>query len=168
MIIYGIDLEDPTLQALIKDNYDKLESLDAESIHMLIAAGHEVAVEDYRAYENDRSRGGWKALNFMIDHGICSDVHDFFGRLFNAEMALRVPEYSSVEETVADSRQLLPKLREELLTGRYRPGDVRRVWIPKPGGGQRGLGIPNVVDRWVQQAVHQTLDDFMGRSKPFR
>ena len=41
------------------------------------------------------------------------------------------------------------KLREEVLSERYRPGDVKRVWIPKPGGGQRGLGIPNVVDRWV-------------------
>jgi group II intron reverse transcriptase/maturase len=32
------------------------------------------------------------------------------------------------------------------------------VWIPKPGGGERGLGIPNVVDRWVQQAVLQVLE----------
>ena len=37
------------------------------------------------------------------------------------------------------------------------PETSARVWIPKPGGGQRGLGIPNVVDRWVQQAVLQVL-----------
>jgi len=64
----------------------------------------------------------------------------------------------SVGEVVEASRRLLPKLRRELLSERYRPGDVRRVWIPKPGGGQRGLGIPNVVDRWVQQAVLQVLE----------
>lgn len=64
----------------------------------------------------------------------------------------------SVGEVVEASRRLLPELRRELLSGRYRPGDVRRVWIPKPGGGQRGLGIPNVVDRWVQQAVLQVLE----------
>lgn len=64
---------------------------------------------------------------------------------------------ASVEEVVAGARRLLPRLRRDLRTGRYRPGDVRRVWIPKPGGGRRGLGIPNVVDRWVQQAVHQIL-----------
>jgi RNA-directed DNA polymerase len=45
-----------------------------------------------------------------------------------------------------------------LLSGIYQPGDIRRVWIPKSGGGQRGLGIPNVVDRWVQQAVLQVLE----------
>lgn len=63
----------------------------------------------------------------------------------------------SVEEVMAESPKLAAQLREALLSGQYRPGDVRRVWIPKPGGGQRGLGIPNVIDRWVQQAVHQTL-----------
>jgi RNA-directed DNA polymerase len=64
----------------------------------------------------------------------------------------------SVKEVVASARLLLPKLRSALLSGRYRPGDIRRVWIPKPGGGQRGLGIPNVVDRWIQQAVLQVLE----------
>jgi group II intron reverse transcriptase/maturase len=64
----------------------------------------------------------------------------------------------SVEEVVDECHRLLPRLRHELLTGTFRPGDIRRVWIPKPGGGQRGLGIPNVVDRLVQQAVHQVLE----------
>lgn len=63
----------------------------------------------------------------------------------------------SVDEVVGAAPRLLPYLRGELLAGTYRPGDIRRVWIPKPGGGQRGLGIPNVVDRWVQQAVLQVL-----------
>jgi len=63
----------------------------------------------------------------------------------------------SVDEVVGAAPQLLPYLRRELLAGTYLPGDIRRVWIPKPGGGQRGLGIPNVVDRWVQQAVLQVL-----------
>ncbi len=64
----------------------------------------------------------------------------------------------SIEEIVADVPRLLPKLRRALLSGTYRPGDIRRVWIPKPGGGQRGLGIPNVVDRVVQQALLQVLE----------
>ncbi len=38
------------------------------------------------------------------------------------------------------------------------PGDIRRVWISKAGGGERGLGIPNVIDRVVQEAVRQVLE----------
>ncbi|NQY92498.1 MAG: group II intron reverse transcriptase/maturase [Deltaproteobacteria bacterium] len=65
----------------------------------------------------------------------------------------------SVKEVVEASPRLLPKLQSELLAGTFAPGDIRRVWIPKPGGqGQRGLGIPNVVDRWVQQCVLQVLE----------
>jgi RNA-directed DNA polymerase len=64
----------------------------------------------------------------------------------------------SVEQVVDEAPALLPELQKSLLDGTYQPGDVRRVWIPKPGGGERGLGIPNVVDRWVQQAVLQVLE----------
>jgi len=64
----------------------------------------------------------------------------------------------SVDEVVDQAHRLLPRLRRVLLDGSYRPGDIRRVWIPKPGGGQRGLGIPNVIDRWVQQAMLQVLE----------
>jgi RNA-directed DNA polymerase len=64
----------------------------------------------------------------------------------------------SVKQVVDEAPRLLPKLRRELLSGAYRPGDIRRVWIPKPGGGERGLGIPNVVDRVVQQALLQVLE----------
>jgi group II intron reverse transcriptase/maturase len=64
----------------------------------------------------------------------------------------------SVEEVVQNVRSLLPKLRHALLAGTYEPGDIRRVWIPKSGGGQRGLGIPNVIDRWVQEAIRLVLE----------
>ena len=49
------------------------------------------------------------------------------------------------------------KLHQELLQGRYRPQPVKRVQIPKPGGGTRNLGIPTVVDRCIQQALLQVL-----------
>jgi RNA-directed DNA polymerase len=67
------------------------------------------------------------------------------------------PDRQSIGEVRKHLAEILSALRQELLKGSYRPGDIRRVWLPKPGGGQRGLGIPNVVDRIVGQAVHQVL-----------
>jgi hypothetical protein len=56
------------------------------------------------------------------------------------------PDRQSVVEVREHLDELLPALHGELLNGNYQPGNIRRVWIPKAGGGQRGLGIPNVID----------------------
>jgi len=54
-------------------------------------------------------------------------------------------------------KQHWPAIREQLLSGAYEPQPVKRVEIPKPDGGVRKLGIPTVLDRFIQQAVMQVL-----------
>jgi RNA-directed DNA polymerase len=62
-----------------------------------------------------------------------------------------------IEQTAQAIRTSWPKIRQELLAGRYRPSPVRKVMIPKPDGSQRELGIPTVLDRLIQQALLQVL-----------
>ena len=63
----------------------------------------------------------------------------------------------TVEELTPHLKVHWPRLRGELLEGRYVPKSVRAVDIPKPGGGTRRLGVPTVLDRFIQQAVLQVL-----------
>jgi len=63
----------------------------------------------------------------------------------------------TVEELPEHLRAHWEAIREQLLEGSYQPAPVRRVEIPKSGGGVRELGIPSVLDRFIQQLVLQVL-----------
>ena len=65
--------------------------------------------------------------------------------------------------TIEDAKAYLcehwPNIRSQLLSGTYQPQPVKRVEIPKPDGGVRKLGVPCVVDRLIQQALLQVLQE---------
>jgi RNA-directed DNA polymerase len=63
----------------------------------------------------------------------------------------------TVEKLPVDLKQHWPEVREQLLSGTYKPQPVKRVEIPKPDGGMRKLGIPTALDRLIQQMVLQVL-----------
>ncbi len=101
---YGIDPSHPDLARLLEANTARLEWVDEEILRRLARAGHPIDWEAYAAYRYDPSRGGWKALNYLIDLGICRDVHDFFKRIYVEPFRPPPPDFPHPAEVAATIR----------------------------------------------------------------
>lgn len=97
-----------------------------------------------------------KAASAMMGQ-VCRQLRSAFQQVA-ANRGAPGPDRQSIEQVREHLPAVLSELEVALTTGTYLPGEIRRVWIPKSGGGQRGLGIPNVVDRIVQEAVRRVLE----------
>src|SRR5215813_992849 len=103
----------------------------------------------------------------QLEHGTSSD--DLLEQILNSgnlqKAWLRVKanggaagvDGMTIAQFPAFARQHWEKIRSRLLAGTYHPAPVRRVFIPKPNGDLRPLGIPTVLDRVIQQAIAQVL-----------
>lgn len=101
ILAYGIDERNSKFNEFINKNKTMLESKDDEIIKKLIDRGYNLNYEEYEKYEHAPHRGGWKALNYLIDYGICTDVLDFFDRLGKKEKILDNPIFPSPDEIVS-------------------------------------------------------------------
>jgi group II intron reverse transcriptase/maturase len=104
-----------------------------------------------------KSKGKEKKVTSATMEEVCERLEVAFQNVASNKGAPG-PDGHAIEEVRKHLREALSELRSALLAGTYEPGNIRRVWIPKAGGGLRGLGIPNVIDRVVQEAVRQVLE----------
>ncbi|MGC9398750.1 MAG: PHP domain-containing protein [Anaerolineae bacterium] len=97
---YGVDPTDGALRALLSEHTEKMAAVDAEDIRRLIELGYPLDYEEYLSYDYDRTRGGFKSLNYCIDRGLCTGPRDFFVRL-RAELGHRWPEFVHPREAIS-------------------------------------------------------------------
>jgi predicted metal-dependent phosphoesterase TrpH len=98
---YGFDLTHTPFLDFVRANELLLHTYDDFLVQQLLDAGHEIDLDAYQNYEWDRHRGGWKALNFLIDVGLCRDVASFFGELFVGPLQVAFPDVPAPHEIVA-------------------------------------------------------------------
>jgi len=102
---YGFEPDEPGLVSFVEANHARLHGGSDDAVRLLAEAGYPISLDDYATYSWDRRRGGWKALNFLIDQGLCRDVHSYFSELFGNGFVHPEPEYPSPEKVIAAIRQ---------------------------------------------------------------
>ena len=97
---YGIDITNKHLLALMQHNEALLDQKDVDSIRLLERDGWAVSSKEFASYVYDRHRGGWRALAYLMDKGLCTGVNDFFQRIFTPEHDLGFPEFPPISQVI--------------------------------------------------------------------
>ncbi|SHK53686.1 hypothetical protein SAMN02745163_03996 [Clostridium cavendishii DSM 21758] len=100
ILAYNFDENHKEFIDLIKNNEHLLEKKDDDSIKMLIEHGFDLDFEEYLQYEHNPMNGGWKTLNFLKEKGLCSNVNEFFTKIFVRERALEYPDFPHPKEVI--------------------------------------------------------------------
>jgi len=108
----------------------------------------------------DRGNGRLGAQKLLLEALGRRNMHDALKRVKQNKGSAGI-DGMTVEELPDYLRGNWERIREKLITGTYRPHPVKRVEIPKTGGGTRQLGIPCVLDRLIQQALLQVLQPIL-------
>jgi len=131
------------------------EYLAAKAERAVVGAGRPPSGPATRAVPKPGNKDGRVASATMEE--VTSQLREAFRKVASNRGAPG-PDEKSIDEVREHLEELIPELSRSLLEGTYQPGSIRRVWIQKTGGGQRGLGIPDVIDRTVQEAVRRVLE----------
>jgi RNA-directed DNA polymerase len=119
--------------------------------------GAEAGLPASATHAAPKPKGNEGITSSTLMGAVCRNLREAFQNVASNRGAPG-PDQQSIEEVREHLDEILAAVTDSLLEGTYLPGEVRRVWIPKAGGGQRGLGIPNVVDRVVSEAVRLVLE----------
>lgn len=133
---YGIDPANRILLSLLEHNTQLMEETDENSIRKLIEDGLPLNYEEYRAYEHNPARGGWKSLSFLIDKGLCQDVGGFFRNLFTAERGISFPAFPPPADVIGAIKAA---------------GGV--AVLAHPGSGFHGMALEATLDYFAREAI---------------
>mgnify|MGYP000543906302 FL=1 len=97
---YGIDINHLDLLSALGNNTAKLLETDNQDIRKLIELGYPIDYDDYVSYEYDRTRGGFKSYNFLLERGFCTGTRDFFENV-RAKLGHEWPTFVHPAEAIA-------------------------------------------------------------------
>jgi 3',5'-nucleoside bisphosphate phosphatase len=100
ILAYGIDPANASLLRLLDSNQQQHDITDIEGLQILQRDNFPVSLSDFEIYKNNPARGGWKALNYLIDRGLCTGVDDCFNRLFGKHRPMPFPVFPSPAEVL--------------------------------------------------------------------
>lgn len=100
ILCYNFDTKNQKLLKILKQNTLMLDERDDSSIEFLENKGMNVSFSEYMSYRNNRQRGGWKALNYAMDKGLCSDYKDFFKLFSKLGLSFEMPRFPSPKEVI--------------------------------------------------------------------